>query len=84
MRGIGWIFEEYRSGRVEADDEVALMYSPRGFTPLTVPLINVRRWVHHLAASGAVDEARARTLLGPGGRHARTSVLTRPTTASGP
>ena len=64
MRGHGWIFEAYRSGRLEADDEVALMYSPLDCRASTVPLVNVRRWLEDLRAAGAVDASTARTLLG--------------------
>ena len=63
MRGHGWIYEAYRSGLVEADDEVALLYSPLDFRPLTVPLINLRRWLADLRAAGRVDARTERDLL---------------------
>src|ERR1051325_6235037 len=37
MEGHGWIFENYKSGRITGDDEVALAYSPIDQSPLTVP-----------------------------------------------
>lgn len=64
MQGHGWIFEAYRSGLVEADDEVALLYSPRDFHPLTVPLINVRRWLAELRTAGRINARTERALLG--------------------
>jgi hypothetical protein len=64
MEGCGWVFEAYRSGRIEADDEVALAYSPLGLQPLTVPLVNVRYWLEQLQAAGHIDPNRARWLLG--------------------
>jgi hypothetical protein len=62
----GWrgsVFEAYRSGRVEADDEVAVAYSPEDMTCLTVPLVNVRRWLEELTVRGALDGWTAARLL---------------------
>lgn len=42
MIGVGKIFEEYASGRVEGDDEVVLAYDPFSLQPLSEPLINIR------------------------------------------
>ena len=55
MTGVGWIYECYRSGAIDADDEVALAYDPDTFKPLTVPLVNVRYWARQLAGHGALD-----------------------------
>jgi TfuA protein len=63
MEGCGWIFEQYRSGRIDGDDEVAVTYSPEDLKPLTVPLVNVRRWVEQLVADGELEEVTARRLL---------------------
>jgi hypothetical protein len=63
MRGIGWIFEQYAGGGLEADDEVALLFDPDGYRPLTVPLVNVR-WALRLAVpAGAVPAPVAPDLL---------------------
>jgi len=63
MKGFGWVFEAYRSGRLEADDEVAVSYSPEDMRCLTVPLVNVRRWLDELSAGGDIDEWTAAWLL---------------------
>jgi TfuA protein len=42
MRGVGRIFELFRSGRLTADDEVALMFCPATLRPLSEPLVNIR------------------------------------------
>lgn len=48
---------------MEADDEVALLFDPDGYGPLTVPLVNVR-WALRLAVpAGAVPAAVAPDLL---------------------
>jgi hypothetical protein len=43
MRGVGWVFEQYRDG-LEDDDEVALLHADADldYQPLSVPLINLR------------------------------------------
>ncbi|MFI4988487.1 MAG: TfuA-like protein [Alphaproteobacteria bacterium] len=44
MIGHGRIFEWYRDGIIDADDEVALIYGPRelGYPSLSEPLVNIR------------------------------------------
>ena len=63
MEGCGWIFDGYRSGRFDGDDEVAVTYSPYNLEPLTVPLVNVRRWLERLVGAGELDAGAARRLL---------------------
>ena len=45
MRGVGTIFEAYRDGVLEDDDEVALTHGPEdtGFRALSEPMVNIRR-----------------------------------------
>ncbi len=63
MEGHGWVYEAYRSGRIVADDEVALCYREDDWRPITVPLVNVRYWLDELRRGGHVDDATARRLL---------------------
>jgi hypothetical protein len=63
MEGYGWIFDGYRSGRFDADDEVAVSYSPYDLQPLTVPLVNVRYWLEGLVAAGELDATTSRRLV---------------------
>ncbi len=63
MRGIGWIYEQYRSGRILGDDEVAVCYLPRSFEPVTVPLINVRYWLEQLCSAHELGERMAARVL---------------------
>jgi len=42
MKGIGEIFDLYRSGIVESDDEVALVCDPVYYTALSEPLVHIR------------------------------------------
>ncbi|WP_432142333.1 TfuA-like protein [Streptomyces sp. bgisy084] len=42
MTGSGWVYEQYLNGSIESDGDVALLYDPEDYTPVTVPLVNVR------------------------------------------
>ena len=42
MEGIGLIYEAYKSGRLVSDDEVALIFDPFTWDPLSEPLVNIR------------------------------------------
>ena len=67
MRAVGWIAEQYRTGALWADDEVALTYLPgdeNKYRPITIPLINLRWLFMHVlkfapARAAALSEACA-------------------------
>ena len=42
MIGVGKIYEMYRSGVLESDDEVAVTYDPDTMEAMSVPLVNIR------------------------------------------
>lgn len=65
MIGIGAIFAAYRSGRIVADDEVAVLHAPDalGWRPLTEPLVNVRANILGAIRAHAVAPASARIIL---------------------
>ncbi|KAF5430390.1 hypothetical protein C5S42_00430, partial [Candidatus Methanomarinus sp.] len=42
MIGVGCIYEWYRDGVIESDDEVAVTFHPETLQPLSVPLVNIR------------------------------------------
>lgn len=44
MQGVGRVFEAYRDGVIEDDDEVAVVHGPQemAYRPRTVPLVNMR------------------------------------------
>ena len=62
VHGVGWIYEAYREGRIESDEDVALVFDQRSHRPLSIPLINLR-WVGCCAledgilSAAEVDEA---------------------------
>jgi hypothetical protein len=63
MEGFGWVFEAYRSGKIIRDDEVAVMYSPFDFRPMTVALVNIRYSTERLLRRGQLDSLGARRIL---------------------
>src|SRR5438046_4232079 len=44
MKGIGWIFEAFRDGILEDDDEVAVLHGPKeiGYPTVTEAMVNIR------------------------------------------
>jgi hypothetical protein len=77
MTGSGWVFEQYLTGAIESDGDVALLYDPDDYQPVTIPLVNVR-W---LLASRQLAPAAAAAALSVAGelhfRARRPSVLAR-------
>ncbi|MEV7425972.1 MULTISPECIES: TfuA-like protein [unclassified Streptomyces] len=58
MVGIGRIFEDFRSGALDADDEVAVLHTDDGL-PLSEALVNLRAALTRAAADGQLDDAEA-------------------------
>ena len=63
MVGIGRIFEEYASGRVNGDDEVVLAYDPFSLRALSEPLINLRLNLENAADRGIIAAESADRLI---------------------
>lgn len=63
MDGIGEIYRWYRTGVVDADDEVALRYHPESFDPITVPTVNLRHSLRRAQARGIISPATAHAAL---------------------
>ena len=65
MIGVGRIFEAYRRGLIDADDEVAVLHGPAAFdwSPLTEPLVNVRVTLRRAVRQKVVSQAAGRVLL---------------------
>lgn len=72
MVGIGEIYRMYKSGELESDDEVALVFDPESGIALSEPLINIRFTLKRAKNEGIIDEtvhdallASARSLFYP-------------------
>lgn len=61
MQGVGQIFQDYRAGRIEDDDEVAVQHAPAelGYKPLTVPMVSIRATLNQAAAEGILEQEHA-------------------------
>ena len=64
MIGVGRIYEWYRDGVVESDDEVAVTFHPGTFEPLSVPLVNMRTTLEYAVENGVLDPVLGDALLG--------------------
>jgi len=63
MVGVGRIFRMYRCRQLVADDEVALVFSPEDFRPLSEPLVNMRYALSEAVRARIIDPAQRRTLV---------------------
>jgi hypothetical protein len=59
MRGIGHIYEDFRDGILEDDDEVAVLHGPEelGYPPVTEAMVNLRATFDNAATAGIIDAA---------------------------
>jgi hypothetical protein len=55
MTGIGEIYRMYKSGELESDDEVALVFDPASGMSLSEPLINIRFTLKKAERIGIID-----------------------------
>jgi hypothetical protein len=63
MVGIGRIYRMYKSGELESDDEVALVFDPSSGLALSEPLINIRFTLKLARDTGVIDPAAYNALL---------------------
>jgi hypothetical protein len=63
MVGIGKIYNMYKSGELESDDEVALVFDPSSGMALSEPLINIRFTLRRAKDSGIIDISAHDALL---------------------
>ncbi|WP_240664283.1 TfuA-related McrA-glycine thioamidation protein [Methanosarcina sp. MSH10X1] len=63
MIGAGRVYEWYRDGVIESDDEVAVSTNPDTFEPISVPLVNIRETLKAAFISGFVSEEEYKGLL---------------------
>jgi len=63
MVGIGEIYRMYKSGELESDDEVALVFDPNSGLSLSEPLINIRFTLRLAKETGIIDTAVHDALL---------------------
>ena len=62
MIGVGWVYDYFRRCAVRRDADVALVYSPFDFKPMTVPMVDLEYWMEQTSAAGSIRN-RERALL---------------------
>ena len=65
MIGVGRIYEAFRDGELEDDDEVAVHHGPGevGYVCLSEPMVNIRATLARAVAAQAIDQAPADALI---------------------
>lgn len=65
MRGVGKVYEAFRDGTLEDDDEVAVLHGPEelGYPAVTEAMVNIRATIAAAVAEGIVGAAAAGTLI---------------------
>jgi AraC-like DNA-binding protein len=65
MRGVGRIFEAFRDGVLDADDEVAVVHAPAelGFLPVSEALVDIRATVDAAIMAGVLRPADGLALI---------------------
>lgn len=64
MRGVGNVFEAYRDGLLEDDDEVAIQHGPPeiGYLSLSEPMVNIRATLDRAVREGTIARQVSETL----------------------
>jgi TfuA protein len=63
MIGVGWVYDYFRRGAVRRDADVALVYSPFDFKPMTVPMVDVEYWMEQVFAAGRIGSKERTAVL---------------------
>lgn len=63
MEGVGWVYEQFRSGAVDCDDELVCLYAEALGQRLSIPLINIRYACRTLITRRELARAPAARLI---------------------
>jgi hypothetical protein len=63
MVGIGYVYNQYASGEVDSDDDVAVMLDSESLEALSEPLINMKYVFTNAAGEGIITEDEKNELL---------------------
>ena len=65
MEGSGWVFEAFRTGMLEDDDEVAVAHgdAASGYRSLSTAMVNIRVGLDRAARAGLIGTATRETLV---------------------
>lgn len=63
MIGVGKIYEMFRSGELESDDEVAVTFDPDTLKTLSTPLVNIRLTLEKANNKGIITEEQSSSII---------------------
>jgi TfuA protein len=63
MIGIGRVFDLFRTGQIDGDDEVAVSYCPLTMQAHTIPLVNIRCWLESARCAGCLGSIERERIL---------------------
>jgi hypothetical protein len=63
MIGVGWVYDHFRRCAVRRDADVALVYSPFDFKPITVPMVDLEYWMEQVSTAGLIRNQERAVLL---------------------
>ncbi|MGM0771212.1 MAG: TfuA-related McrA-glycine thioamidation protein [Halobacteriota archaeon] len=63
MVGVGTVYEWYRDGVIESDDEVAVITNPETFEQVSLPLVNIRETFREAVSNGLIDNEVSNGLI---------------------
>ena len=64
MIGIGKVFEMYKNGIIDADDEVAVTFDAGSNEALSIPLVNIRMTIEAAKDAGIINPEQAAAIIG--------------------
>jgi hypothetical protein len=63
MEGVGTVYEWYRDGVIEDDDEVAVATNPDTFESVSSPMVNIRETLKAANSAGIIDDDECRLII---------------------
>jgi hypothetical protein len=63
MIGVGKIYSWYKDGKINSDDEVALVFHPETFEALSEPLVNIRATLEVLLDEAMITQGEAGKII---------------------
>ena len=63
MRGVGWVYQAFRDGTLDRDDEVAVRHAAagQGYRPLSEAMVNIRRTLEAAQRQGIISAGTSGT-----------------------
>ena len=66
--GVGRVFQMFKDGTIERDDEVALLFDPDSFRSVTEPMVNIRHAVERLVSAETIAASVGKRIVAAAAR----------------